>query len=135
MACKSIIMCLQNFILKKALTVLLLLLVINVICDFTAFSSNAFFTSAKSVDLDNTYLESLLEGLFHKDITMSNSNGSNKQTSSAFVMKLCPVVAFYDQPAVSLIRETAICDRLYTEAHNLFSPQSFVEINSPPPKV
>ena len=126
-------MCFKHILFRKVLTLVLLCTIVNAACDFSIFNFNGSAPSG-NVDLDNTYLESVLESVFHKDINISRNHTASHHSTSAFLFKLCSVVALHDHGIVLTVADPADYKAGYAAYKQNLHPQSFIEINSPPPQ-
>lgn len=125
-------MCIKHLIQKNVLIAILLCLVINVVCDFSVYNFNESPKSTANIDLDNTYLESFLESVFHVNIKVNNQNTSKHQASSV-IFKLYSV-ADTKYPTIFLpFRETELKSD-YVSHMTALHTQLFKEIDSPPPQ-
>lgn len=127
-------MCIRQASVKKFITLLLLCLVLNVACDFSAFTFTPWRSSTSNVDLDHSYLESFLEVLFHKNIHLGSKASSHNQSSTNLMSKLCSELAFHQQPLIYLPVAESAGGASFMPFLNAFHAEGFMEINSPPPK-
>jgi hypothetical protein len=114
-------------------TGILLCMVFNVACDFSAFNYSSGLKD-ETIDLDNTYLECFLESVFHVNIKVAGQNTASHSSSSAFLFKICSVVAFQQIPSALPPSPVNSRNNNFITFHEYIYPQSFLEINSPPPK-